>query len=109
MQYRRNIAFAALTVAIGLVAPRAEALAQSGACKMGARVTDRENRTGTVVEATGADCRVKLADGTVRYYLAWMLTAAGGDSAKPTDGAPGSRWAPTPAWRPVAPLARSGS
>ncbi len=55
--------------------------ASSGACQLGARVTDRQNRSGTVVEARGADCRVRLADGTVKYYLAWMLAPEGLDSA----------------------------
>ncbi|KAF0112968.1 MAG: hypothetical protein FD149_2274 [Rhodospirillaceae bacterium] len=50
-----------------------------GACQTGARVTDRERRNGVVVEANGSDCRVKLDDGTIRYYLAWMLNS--GDTA----------------------------
>ncbi len=51
----------------------AAAAAQSGACHMGARVVDRSNRKGVVIEAKGSDCRVKLDDGTSRFYLAWML------------------------------------
>jgi hypothetical protein len=50
--------------------------AQSGACQLGARVIDRQDRTGVVVEAKGSDCRVKHEDGTVHYYLAWMLKPA---------------------------------
>lgn len=53
------------------------ALAQSGACQVGARVTDRQNRSGVVVEAKNSDCWVTLDDGTKHYYLAWMLKPAG--------------------------------
>ena len=94
MQYYRNAI--GIIVALMLFASASEARAQSGACQMGARVKDRENRTGTVVEATGSDCRVKLEDGTTRYYLAWMLSAAGpaasadAKTAKPDKIAPGS-------------------
>lgn len=51
---------------------------------MGARVIDRQNRTGTVIEAKKSDCRVKLDDGSTRYYLAWMLSAADGKKAQGT-------------------------
>lgn len=63
---------------LGWLLVGAEALAQSGACQMGAKVSDRQNRSGTVIEAKGADCRVRLEDGSVRYYLAWMLSPSGG-------------------------------
>lgn len=52
----------------------------SGACKVGARVTNRGNRSGVVVEANGADCSVLFddsKDGRPTYSLAWMLKAEG--------------------------------
>lgn len=58
-----------------------------GACRMGARVTDRENRSGIVVETKGSDCRVKLDDGSTRYYLAWMLKPGGGATQAADSGA----------------------
>lgn len=70
-----------------------QAGAQSGACQVGARVTDRQDRSGTVVEAKGADCRVKLDDGSLHYYLAWMLSPAGGEA---TQTASGSALSPGP-------------
>jgi hypothetical protein len=60
--------------------------ADSGACRAGARVTDRQNRSGVVIEAKGADCRVKLDDGSVRNYLGWMLQAEGGRGAPAAGG-----------------------
>lgn len=56
-------------------------------CRIGARVTDRENRSGAVVEANGPDCRVKLDSGTTRYYLAWMLKPEGAAPAAVDGGA----------------------
>lgn len=51
---------------------------ENGVCRLGARVTDREGRTGTVIDAPDrASCRVCLSDGTHRYYLTWMLSAGG--------------------------------
>ncbi len=74
-----------LAVSLGLIGPLPAAAAPaakgSGACQLGARVIDRQNRGGTVVEARGADCRVQLADGSVKYYLAWMLSPEGSDPA----------------------------
>jgi len=48
-------------------------------CKVGTRVTDKDNKTGTI---TGIDgymslCQVKLDNGTQNYYLFWMLRTAG--------------------------------
>ena len=59
--------------------------AAENVCKPGARVTDRQNRSGTVIEAQKSDCKVKLDDGTERYYIAWMLSAAGGAPVKKGD------------------------
>ena len=51
---------------------------EHGICRIGAKVTDRQGRTGTVIDApAGATCRVCLADGSHRDYLTWMLSAAG--------------------------------
>ena len=55
-------------------------------CVMGAKVTDRQNRTGTVIMAKGPDCRVKFDDGSERYYLAWMLRPAGSGGAAQAAG-----------------------
>lgn len=75
------IAIFGFTVAVAC----SSANAQSGACQMGAKVTDRQNRSGVVVEAKGSDCRVKLEDGTTHYYLAWMLSPAGAAAKKGAD------------------------
>lgn len=48
-----------------------------GPCPVGARVTDRENKTGMVVSADASMCRVEFADGSKRSYLFWMLRPAG--------------------------------
>lgn len=51
---------------------------ENGICRIGARVADREGRTGTVIDAPDrASCRVCLSDGTHRDYLTWMLSAGG--------------------------------
>lgn len=51
--------------------------AGKGNCRVGVRVTDRENHTGVVVRADGASCYVRI-DGSTKeqYYLAWMLRPA---------------------------------
>lgn len=50
---------------------------EHGICRAGARVTDRQGRTGTVIAALdGASCQVCFSDGSSRGYLSWMLTAA---------------------------------
>lgn len=80
----------ALTIAsvlIGVVLfPRGaltqEVEAGQGACKLGAQVIDRRNQSGVVVEAKGSDCRVRHADGSVHYYLAWMLSPAAVEGAR---------------------------
>lgn len=50
-------------------------------CVVGARVTDRENRTGTVTSVSGGMCQVTLENETKRGYLFWMLRPAGTSSA----------------------------
>jgi hypothetical protein len=84
-QRRAHASFLGMAVTLGLLGPlpaaAAPAATGSGACQLGARVTDRQKRSGTVVEARGADCRVRLADGSVTYYLAWMLSPEGSDPA----------------------------
>ncbi len=82
-----------LSLAMTVVAstfPARAAEAQTGACKVGARVVDRQNRTGVVTEARASDCRVKLDDGESRFYLAWMLTAAGNSSSSSVEKASSS-------------------
>jgi hypothetical protein len=55
-------------------------------CKVGKRVADKENKTGTI---TGIDrymslCHVRLDNGTENYYLFWMLRDQGA-SAETSD------------------------
>ena len=72
------VAFTAVAwVCVALGAGSADAAAYS--CKVGDRVTDRQNRAGTVtsVESNGTYCYVDLDSGEKRkYYIAWMLTTA---------------------------------
>lgn len=68
--------------------------AQSGACQVGARVVDRQDRTGVVTEAKGSDCRVKLDNGESRFYLAWMLAAADKARKPEAETAQGGKSAP---------------
>jgi hypothetical protein len=49
-------------------------------CIVGAEVTDRKGRTGTVVSVERGFCRVRFADGTTTPHIFWMLRAAGADS-----------------------------
>jgi hypothetical protein len=60
----------------------------AGTCRVGARVVDREGRTGTVSEVLGGgtDCRVQLDDGTKRFYLTWMLAPQGATTASAAGG-----------------------
>lgn len=52
--------------------------AGTGNCRVGGRVTDRENRSGVVVRADGASCHVRIdGSATEEYYLQWMLRPAG--------------------------------
>ena len=82
------VPLAALALAAGaLSVPSAPAEAQldpngTGNCKVGGRVALRDGQVGTVVRAEGSSCHVKLADGTERYALQWMLTPAGGAGGK---------------------------
>jgi hypothetical protein len=46
-------------------------------CVVGAQVTDRQNKTGTVTSVSKSMCRVKLDDGKETSYLFWMLRPAG--------------------------------
>lgn len=53
-------------------------------CVVGAKVTNRQNKTGTVVSVSGGMCRIKLDDGTQTSTLFWMLRPAGA-TAEATD------------------------
>ncbi|MGZ8231770.1 MAG: hypothetical protein ACXWUS_19245, partial [Burkholderiales bacterium] len=54
-------------------------------CVVGAKVADRQNKTGTVLQTQGGMCRLKMDEsGTEKSYLFWMLRPAG-TSAAPTD------------------------
>lgn len=77
----------AAATAAGLIIIASPVAAQTGVCKVGARVVDRQDRAGVVTEANGSDCRVKLDNGESRFYLAWMLASAGRNGKA---GAPGN-------------------
>jgi hypothetical protein len=51
-------------------------------CTAGTRVTDKSNKSGTVIGIEGHmnGCRVRLDDGTETFYLFWMLHYAGTSS-----------------------------
>lgn len=56
-----------------------------GACRAGAAVTDRYGQSGTVIDDSDpAACRVRLANGSERNYLSWMLSAAGAAGGRQT-------------------------
>ena len=46
-------------------------------CKPGAKVADRQNKTGTIAGVSNGMCDVRLDDGGKRSYLHWMLRPAG--------------------------------
>ena len=46
-------------------------------CVVGAKVADRQDKTGTVTGVKTTMCEVQLDDGTKRSYLFWMLRPAG--------------------------------
>ncbi len=46
-------------------------------CVVGAKVTNRQNKTGTVMSVSGGMCRLKLDDGKETSTLFWMLRPAG--------------------------------
>jgi hypothetical protein len=50
----------------------------TGNCRVGGTVSLRDGRVGTVSRAQGNSCYVRLADGTERYALQWMLTPVSG-------------------------------
>ena len=62
----------------------------SDRCRSGAAVVDRQQRSGSVLGEANGMCKVRLADGEVRSYLAWMLAASGAAAGGATDLAPGS-------------------
>lgn len=72
----------AISALLGIASPRAAPNVAKGdsVCQVGARVTDRQNRSGVVADAKGSDCYVKLdgsTDAKPGYYLAWMLKPEG--------------------------------
>ena len=79
----RPVAGLAIVGAAAMMLPTAPASAQldpngTGNCKVGGTVSFRDGKTGTVVRAQGNSCHVKLADGSERYALQWMLTPVRG-------------------------------
>lgn len=77
----------------GLVGHKRE---EHGICRIGATVTDRQGKTGTVLDAPDrTTCRVCLSDGTSRDYLTWMLSAgpaASQSKAAATTGKPSGNY-----------------
>lgn len=59
-------------------APGAE---RAGCPADGTVVSDRQGRTGPIIGVNNGLCVVRLADGTSRNSLAWMLTTAGKNGA----------------------------
>jgi hypothetical protein len=63
---------------------------ENGICRIGATVSDRQGRTGTVIDAPSASmCRVCFSDGTSNSYLTWMLSAGRPAPAAPRQGGQG--------------------
>ena len=87
-------------VAAAMIAPAAPASAQldpngTGNCRVGGTVALRDGKVGTVVRAQGNSCHVRLADGSEKYALQWMLTPVrGGKGAAPGGGAAGGKVVP---------------
>lgn len=46
-------------------------------CVPGAKVTNRQDKTGTVVSASGGMCRIRFDDGSQASHMFWMLRPAG--------------------------------
>ena len=73
----RTALFAGVMVVLASTPVAAAEFTKEQDCVVGAKVTDRENRTGTVTSVSGGMCQVALENGTRRGYLFWMLRAAG--------------------------------
>lgn len=58
-------------------APSVPRTTSTDACPAGRAVVDRQQRSGTVLGENNGMCVVRLADGTTRSYLAWMLSEPG--------------------------------
>lgn len=85
--------------AAAAVVPAAPAAAQldpngTGNCRVGGTVSLRDGRVGTVVRAQGNSCHVRLADGSEKYALQWMLTPVRGGKAAAGGGAGGGKLVP---------------
>jgi len=65
-------------------AAQADVFKKDTECKVGRRVTDKANKSGTVLAMSDQMCHVRLDDGKETYYLFWMLRAAGA-SAETSD------------------------
>ncbi|GAC1299636.1 MAG: hypothetical protein NVSMB19_04330 [Vulcanimicrobiaceae bacterium] len=71
---------AALAAAFASEAPAVQAQELKRNCIVGERLTDRYNKTGTVVASdpnSGADCKLQFPDGTTKWTTFWMLRPAG--------------------------------
>lgn len=89
----RPVAALALAAGAALV-PSAPASAQldpngTGNCRVGGTVSLRDGKVGKVVRAQGSSCYVRLADGTEKYALQWMLTPVRGGKAAAGGGGGG--------------------
>lgn len=66
-----------ITLGLWCAASAAAEFKKEQDCSVGSRVTDRQNRTGTVVSVSSSMCKYKLDDGSERSTLFWMLRPAG--------------------------------
>ncbi|MBV9549418.1 MAG: hypothetical protein JO256_07075, partial [Alphaproteobacteria bacterium] len=67
-------------LALSFIAPAllpAAAQELSGPCPVGKMVSDRQGKTGKVVDTDAVGCHVQLPNGEKTYYLSWMLHLAG--------------------------------
>jgi hypothetical protein len=79
--------------ALGLApAARADAFKSQKECTAGKRVTDRQNRPGTVVKiANDSLCQVKMDESDKEeYFIFWMLTESGKSSQPAVKLVPGT-------------------
>lgn len=67
-----------LLVAMTLAA-QCDVFKRADQCKVGMRVTDKMNKSGTIIDIDRymSLCHVRLDDGTENYYIFWMLRPAG--------------------------------
>ena len=67
----------ALLLLLACAASHAAEFKKEQDCVVGAKVTNRQNKTGTVTSVSGGMCRIKFDDGTQTSHMFWMLRPAG--------------------------------